>query len=333
TSYDILVNGEPFPGFTIDKVSASYEVLLPLGRSYTLLPQMENWNGISTDIDLTGVREYTETKQNLYFSAIPFVLVKGRVVDTRTQAPIPLSWNPRVTINGEFSDSVKYDQFSGAFQALLSLGESYTFAGKVDNFVATPQVIDVTEETSYVEKEITLYVTSVPWVELKGQVLDNSSLTPITNEFQPKIMINGEVADSIYIDPVNGNYTLRLPFGVNYILGVNAKNFKTLDNKVDLTSFVEFVSLKQNLFAEREDANMVTLSGKIINTKTGKQLEEGYEVKMRVNKIETPAFIYDSKNASYTLKLPVGFNYDLTPSVINFYNRFEPVDLTHAAPM
>ena len=76
TSYDILVNGEPFPGFTIDKVSASYEVLLPLGRSYTLLPQMENWNGISTDIDLTGVREYTETKQNLYFSAIPFVLVK-----------------------------------------------------------------------------------------------------------------------------------------------------------------------------------------------------------------------------------------------------------------
>ena len=55
---------------------------------------------------------------------------------------------------------------------------------------------------------------------------------------------------------MNGNYTLRLPFGVNYILGVNAKNFKTLDNKVDLTSFVEFVSLKQNLFAEREDANM-----------------------------------------------------------------------------
>lgn len=333
TAYEVLVNGEPFPGFNIDKGSASYEVLLPLGHAYTLLPTMENWNGISTDIDLTNVREYTETKQNLYFSAIPYVLVKGRIVDSRTQYPIPLSRNPKVLINDELSDSVKYDQFSGAFQALLPLGATYTFAGKVDNFTATPQIIDVSEESSYVEKDITLYVTSVPWVELSGQVLDNSSLTPITVEAQPKILINGEVADSVYIDPVNGNYTLRLPFGVNYVLGVSAKNFKTLDNKVDLTSYAEFVALKQNLFAEREDANMVSLSGKIINTKTGKQLEEGYEVKMRVNGVETPGFNYDSKNASYTLKLPVGYNYDLTPAVINFYNRFEPVDLTKAAPM
>jgi len=333
TAYEVLVNGEPFPGFNIDKGSASYEVLLPLGHAYTLLPTMENWNGISTDIDLTNVREYTETKQNLYFSAIPYVLVKGRIVDSRTQYPIPLSRNPKVLINDELSDSVKYDQFSGAFQALLPLGATYTFAGKVDNFTATPQIIDVSEESSYVEKDITLYVTSVPWVELSGQVLDNSSLTPITVEAQPKILINGEVADSVYIDPVNGNYTLRLPFGVNYVLGVSAKNFKTLDNKVDLTSYAEFVALKQNLFAEREDANMVSLNGKIINTKTGKQLEEGYEVKMRVNGVETPGFNYDSKNASYTLKLPVGYNYDLTPAVINFYNRFEPVDLTKAAPM
>ncbi len=333
TGYEVLVNGETFPGFNIDKISASYEVLLPLGHSYTLLPQMENWNGISTDIDLTNVREYAETKQNLYFSAIPFVLVKGRIVDSRTQMPIPLSRNPKVLINEELSDSVVYDQFSGAFQALLPLGESYTFSGKVDNFIATPQIIDVTEETVYIEREITLFVSSVPWVEIKGQVLDNSSLTPILGEAQPKIIINGEIADSIYIDPVNGNYTLRLPFGVNYILGVNAKNYKTLENRVDLTSYVEFVALKQNIFAEREDANMVSLSGKIINTKTGKQLDEGFEVKMRVNGVETPAFMYDSKNASYTLKLPIGFNYDLTPRVINFYNRFEPVDLTKAAPM
>jgi outer membrane protein OmpA-like peptidoglycan-associated protein len=78
---------------------------------------------------------------------------------------------------------------------------------------------------------------------------------------------------------------------------------------------------------------MVTLSGKIINTKTGKQLEEGYEVKFRVNGVESPAFVYDATTASYTLRLPVGYNYDLTPSVLNFYNKFEPVDLSKAAPM
>jgi outer membrane protein OmpA-like peptidoglycan-associated protein len=333
TGYKILVNDEESPEMKIDVASASYEILLPLGEKYTLLPQMENWNGISTDIDLTAVREYSEDNINLYFSAIPFVQVKGKVVDSRTELPIPLSRKPVVLIDGLPSDSVVYDKFSGAFQALLPLGESYTFTGSVDHFTATPVVVDVTEEVSFTEREITLYVTTVPWIQLQGQLLDNNSLTPITLDAQPKLLINGEVADSVQIDPVTGAYSVNLPFGQNYNLGVGAKNYKTLDNPIDLTNYEEFVVLNQNIFAEREDANMVTLNGKIINTKTGKQLEEGFEVKMRVNNVESRGFVYDEKDATYTLKLPIGFNYDLTPKVINFYNRFEPVDLTSAAAM
>jgi outer membrane protein OmpA-like peptidoglycan-associated protein len=333
SSYNILVNGEVFSDMTIDTTSASYEVLLPLGGSYSLLPQMENWNGISTDIDLSDVREYSEATLNLYFSAIPFVQVKGRIVNTKNNLPVPLSQNPKILINGMHSDSVIYDQFSGAFQALLPLGEAYTFTGNVPNFMSSDTIIDVTEETSFVEKDIIIYVTTVPWVEVSGQVLDNNSLTPITLSALPKILINGVVADSVEIDPVNGNYSINLPFGKNYVLGVVAKDYKTLDNEIDLTGYEEFVALKQNLFAEREDANMVTLNGKLINTKTGKQLEAGYEVKMRVNGVESPAFKYVTEDATYTLRLPVGFNYDLTPRVINFYNRFEPLDLTQAAPM
>lgn len=333
TGYKILVNDEESPEMKIDVASASYEILLPLGEKYTFLPQMENWNGISTDIDLTAVREYSEDNINLYFSAIPFVQVKGKVVDSRTELPIPLSRKPVVLIDGLPSDSVVYDKFSGAFQALLPLGESYTFTGSVDHFTATPVVVDVTEEVSFTEREITLYVTTVPWIQLQGQLLDNNSLTPITLDAQPKLLINGEVADSVQIDPVTGAYSVNLPFGQNYNLGVGAKNYKTLDNPIDLTDYQEFVVLNQNIFAEREDANMVTLNGKIINTKTGKQLEEGFEVKMRVNNVESRGFVYDEKDATYTLKLPIGFNYDLTPKVINFYNRFEPVDLTSAAAM
>lgn len=333
TGYKILVNDKESLEMKIDTNSASYEIFLPLGEKYTLLPQMQNWNGISTDIDLSAVHEYAEANINLYFSAIPFVQVKGQIVDARTGFPIPLSQKPAVLIDGSHSDSVVYDQFSGAFQALLPLGESYTLMGSVEHFTATPVVIDVTEEVSFTEKDITLYVTSVPWVQLQGRLLDNNSLTPITLEAQPKLLINGEVADSVQIDPVTGAYSVNLPFGHNYNLGAEAKNYKTLDNQVDLTDYLEFVVLNQNIFAEREDANMVTLSGKIINTKTGKQLEEGYEVKMRVNSVESRGFTYDKKNATYSLKLPIGFNYDLTPRVMNFYNRFEPVDLTSAVPM
>jgi flagellar motor protein MotB len=145
--------------------------------------------------------------------------------------------------------------------------------------------------------------------------------------------VNGEAKDSIFIDPVSGTFTVNLPFGQKHNLSVIAKGYKSIDNTIDLEGYVEYTSVKQNVFAEREDANMVTLSGKLINTKTGKQLEEGYVAAMRVNGVESPSFIYNEKEASYTLKLPVGFNYDLTPRVINFYNKFEPVDLTGVAPM
>jgi Outer membrane protein and related peptidoglycan-associated (lipo)proteins len=47
-----------------------------------------------------------------------------------------------------------------------------------------------------------------------------------------------------------------------------------------------------------------------------------------VNGVETRAFIYDSTTAAYTLKLPVGVSYDILPSVKNFYNKYEQVDLT-----
>lgn len=331
--YNVLINGEEFDGLNLDRGSASYEMLLPLGQAYSIQPVMEGWNGISASMDLTDVREYSETKLNLYFSSIPFVQVKGKIVDSHTQEVISTSHNPKVLINGLSSDSIVFDQFSSSFQALLPLGEAYTFKADVKNFSSSAVVVDVTEELSFVEHEVTLLVTPHPWVELRGKVLDNNSLTPITYDADPKIIINGQVVDTVSIDPVTGDYTLRLPYGTNYVVGVQAKDYRVIENPIDLTSYTRFASIPQNLYAERLDANMVTLSGKIINTKTGKQLEAGYHVKFRVNGVETPAFVYDEANASYTLRLPIGYNYDLTPSVMNFYNRFEPVDLTSAAPM
>ncbi len=333
TAYSITVNGERFADLKLDKASASYEALLPLGGAYVLNPEMENWNGLSSTIDLTSVREYSEANLNLYFSAIPFVQVSGRIIDTRTNLPIALDKKPLVWINGAPSDSIKYDQFSAAFQALLPLGVSYSFEPKVENFTGSPVIVDVSNETTFQKREAVLYVTSVPWVEVKGTALDNSSFIPILGDANPQLLVNGVVADTVIIDPATGAYTIRLPFGKDYNLAVKAKDYKPLQNKIDLKGYVEFTQLSQNVFAEREDANMAILSGKVINLKTGKQLEEGYEVQMRINGMETRAFVYDTKNASYTLKLPVGYNYDLTPKVVNFYNKFEPVDLTKVAAL
>ncbi len=267
------------------------------------------------------------------FEEFPFVLVRGRLVSSRTGLPLPASRNPDVLVNGEVSDSVEFNFRNGTFRARLPLGENYIFSGKADNFTYEPVTVDVRREQSFVERSIELRMTSVPWVELSGQVLDNRSMTPIDVDALPVFMINGEKADSVYIDPINGTYSVRLPFGRNYILGVSANNYRTIDARIDLTSYNEHAVIKQDVLAERIGVNLVTLAGNVVNTKTGRNLEPGYDVRMLVNGRESSAFEYDQENAGYELALPVGFNYDLIPQLVNFYNRPEPVDLTAAEPM
>ena len=331
TAYRILVNGKEWENIKVDKVAATYEVTLPLGAAYTLKPEMESWNGISTDIDATNLKEYTETDVNLYFTSIPYVLVKGKIVNTRTNQQLPMERNPRILINGEESDSVKFDLYSSAFQALLPLGQKYVFSARVPNFIATVDTVDVTTERSYVEKEIVLNVSSVPWVRINGIAMDNATFTPILGESNPKLVINGAVADSIQIDSLTGAFRVNLPFGAQYKLGIASPSYNTVDNNIDLSTYTEFTTISTNIFAERKDANIATLEGSIINTKTGKPLEAGVKVRLKINGVESDAFRFDTTSSTYKLKLPIGLSYDLTPSVKNFYNKYEPVDLTKVA--
>jgi len=78
---------------------------------------------------------------------------------------------------------------------------------------------------------------------------------------------------------------------------------------------VEYALVKHEVYAERKDANMAILSGKVINLKTGQPVEKDIPVKLKVNGTETRGFIYDSTTASYTPK-----NYRLVFRTI-FYLR------------
>lgn len=331
TNYQILVNGQPFTGLMVDKSSASYEAKLPFGNLYTIQPFLKNWKGVPNDVDLINVKEYSESKLNLYLSTIPFILVKGKIINIRTGAPIAPEKNPKVMINGLVSDSVKYDPLTSSYEVLLPLGSKYVFAAKVPNYNSKADTIDVLKETVYQEKEVDLYVTTYPWIEVKGLALDNNTFAPILGNSTPKLIIDGVKIDSIKIDPATGEFTIRLPFGKAYKTSILAKDYTKIENTLDLTGYAEYTVVKHNVFGELSNANMAILSGKVINTKTDKPLEVGIPVKLKINGIISPAFKYDSIKLEYTLKLPIGYVYDLTPSVFNFYNKYEPVDLTKVA--
>ncbi len=328
TTYQILVNGQPFPGLKIDKASASYEVLLPFDTLYKLNPTLNNWISVSSEVDTRGLKEYKEEKLNLYLETKPYVFIKGNIIDTRTNQPISLSKKPKVLINGIASDSVKYDTLVASYQALLPLDSIYILKAQVPNFIGKADTVNVKNQTVYQEQEVNLYVTSKPWVEVQGTALDNNTLSPIIGNPNIKLVINGMMVDSVKIDAATGEFKIRLPFGKQYRTAISSKDFNPIENVLDLSGYVEYTVVKHNVFGEFKDANMAILNGKVINTKTGKPLEQGIPVKMKINGVVSPAFKYDSINLEYTLKLPVGYYYDLTPSVRNFYNKYEPIDLT-----
>ncbi|HCT30385.1 MAG TPA: hypothetical protein DIW31_06560 [Bacteroidales bacterium] len=328
TAYQILVNDQPFPGLKVDKVSASYEAMLPFGSLYTIKPSLNNWISVPNEVDTRGLKEYQETKLNLYLETKPYVFIKGNIIDTRTNQPISITKKPKVLINGIASDSVRYDSLTASYHALLPLDSIYILRAQVSNFIGRPDTVNVKNQTIFQEKEVNLYVTSKPWVEVRGTALDNNTLSPIIGNPNIKLVINGMVVDSIKIDAATGEFTIRLPFGKQYKTAITSKDFNPIENILDLSGYVESTVVNHNVFGEFKDANMAILSGKIINTKTEKPLEQGVPVKLKINGVVSPAFKYDSVNLEYILKLPVGYNYDLTPSVKNFYNKYEPLDLT-----
>ncbi len=328
TNYFIKVNGAAPESLKIDKPSASYELLLPFGKKYEIKPELTNWVGVIDSLDFTTIKEYTEMSRNLFVEPVPLIKVYGKVINTRTGLPIAPEMKYRVLVNGVESDSVKYETDIARYSAVLPLGSKYVFSLQLPNFTAKPDTIDVTNTKYYTEKQVDFYATTVPWVEVNGVALDNSAFTPIIGASFPKLIINGSVADSVQIDPVTGEFTVRLPFGRKYTTSISSKDYNALENQLDLSGYVEFTKVKHEVFAERKDANMAILNGQVINLKTGQPLERGIPVKLKVNGTETRGFIYDSLTANYTLKLPVGVSYDILPSVKNYYNKYEQVDLT-----
>ncbi|MCC5921622.1 MAG: OmpA family protein [Cyclobacteriaceae bacterium] len=327
-NYRVLVNGKEHPELELNKRAASFRVKLPLGERYTLEAELENYNGIKRTVDVSQVREYTETEADLYLTSIPYVAVSGQFKNTRNNRNLDLKHEPTVRINGQVVDSVKYDENSASFEVLLPLGRKYTFSPVVANFTGDDYVLDVTNETKYMDKNIDLFVTSYPYVQVSGVVMESNSYQPITEEFKPVIYIDNLAQDSIRIDPKTGFYTLNLPFGKNYNASVQAEGFNSFTTVIDLSNYNEFATLTHNLFAERSDRNLATITGRIINTKTDKALDEFIPVKMRVNGTVTENFEYNSNNATYTIKVPIGTSYDIAPEVRNFYNQVETVDLT-----
>ncbi len=257
----------------------------------------------------------------------PWVKITGKVVNALDGNLISMEKNPKVLVNGKECDSVVMQKDAPIFTATLPLDSSYIFTGAVPHYVTDSAIVDVTGRKLYSEKDITITMTTVPYVLVSGRMLNNLSLTPIHGKFKPYISVDGKRSKEAAIDYKKGTYSIKLPFGKKYMMAVKAKEHKSMPLELDLTKYKEYEEVPFDVFAKPLNANMVTLKGRIINTETGMPLKPGIPAKMRVNRVLTEAFKYNTKNATYKMMLPAGVEYELVPSVKNFYNKMEVVDL------
>lgn len=262
----------------------------------------------------------------------PWVEVHGRVLNSRTKQLMPMEKDPEVLVNGEHTDSVLMDIDKATFIAFMPLGNRYEFTARAPYYTSDTVVVDVSADRLFSQRDIDLSLTSVPYVTVTGRMMNNLSLSPIPSSHKPVLYIDGNKVDSVTIDAAKSEYRVNLPFGRKYTLSVKAIEYQSVNHDLDLTPYEEYGSVAFDVFAKPLNANMVTLAGRLINTKTGSPLEPGIEAKMKVNRVFSDAFKYNTKNATYTMMLPAGSDYDLVPSVHNFYNKLEVVDLRNAKP-
>lgn len=262
----------------------------------------------------------------------PWVKVTGKIVNARNGDLIAMEKHPKILVNGQECDSVEMQKDAPIFTAKLPLNAKYFFTGVVPHYTTDTAVVDVEGKKLYTEKEITITMTTEPFVLVTGRMLNNLSLTPLPPQSKPYISIDGKKSTEALLDLKKGTYTVKLPFGKVYKMAVKAMEHHSMPLDLDLTKYNEYAEVPFDVFAKPLNANMVTLKGRIINTETGQPLRPGIVAKMRVNRVLTEAFKYNDKDASYKMMLPAGVDYELVPSVKNFYNKMEVVDLRNARP-
>lgn len=329
TAYVVEFEGGQPSLMVFNKESATYELHLPFGAHYTMRPQLEGWIGQDFSFDATDIKEFVDMPYDIQFESIPFVRFKGKLLNARTGQPLKPEQRAVVLVNGQLSDSVRYDREAGTYDITLPLGAEYKITSRLSHYKAAETAsIDARNLAAYVEKEVDFKFVSAPYVRVSGKMLDNVTFAPVTGEAKPKLMVDGKVVDSVKVNAITGEYSVCLPFGKVYKTAISSKQYKALDNPLDLTPYNEFTEVRHNIYGENKFANMATLTGKIINMKTGMPLEPGIKANLKVNGTELEHFKYDSTTASYTVKLTVGALYDIMPAVKNFYNKYEQVDLT-----
>lgn len=241
--FEIYSGDEVIDTVTIDYETSSYSIKLPLGKRYELKAVAENYRSQTEVIDLENVEEHQVKKQDLMLYPIPYVLVRGKLVDTKTNELIPAEANARIAINNQIADTIS--TAGSLYDIKLELGEVYTLQIVANQYEAEKVVIDLSGTKTY--KEIDQDLRATPFAlfaVLTGKILDKETNELITEnvfvDVNDEHKINSKITDGIYY--------VELPLGKEYNISASAKKYFPIYEIIDLKDEKGNLKIQKDLY-------------------------------------------------------------------------------------
>ncbi len=225
-------------------VALSDTVNSPSWESYFKTNSSGNWGyysstgGTASNADLFRVKLFEEN---------PYVVIKGRVVNAVTKAPL-FGQRVAITVNGLVPDSLHVDFDSATYELTLKLGDVYTISASVDKSnPPTPVTVDVSKVKEFTTRRLDLPVAALPYVLVTGRLLVQESGMPVERIYNPRVMVNN-ANDPLPIDVQAGTYEVRLEPGAIHKLKLIADEHITIEKTLDLTTVSADEKVHVNLF-------------------------------------------------------------------------------------
>jgi outer membrane protein OmpA-like peptidoglycan-associated protein len=279
--------------------------------------------GVEHDADIYKVKLFEEN---------PFVVIKGKVINSKTTIPLESTTSYSIFVNETIIDSFSINATTGEYKMKLPLGKKYTLKPVVQNFTAHIQEIDVTNQKEYIELEKNLLVDPLPYIVVEGDLLISNDNSRIPVSSLAKIYVDKKLVDSAIVDVNKARYKLLLPFGKAHTVEVVADGFTSNAQVLDYTEVKEFKKIEKSLYVSKivlETSNLIVVSGKVINVKYNLPLDNTIGFEIHVDQIPSTTAVIDKSTSSYSISFPYGSRYSINASVPSYYPVYEIIDLTN----
>jgi outer membrane protein OmpA-like peptidoglycan-associated protein/Tol biopolymer transport system component len=300
TPFQVVVNGNVVDSLKINFDSASYQVKLPLGKTYTIKAIVKNYDSRTETVDVSSKKQSIRIQKNLVVERFSYAVVKGRLLIKGTNENINADANPKVLVEGVPSDSVKVDLNASTYSVRLDLGKKHRLMVSGVNLNPVPAELDLTtasapdatldlfaelEKTEdrqpVVQRPAERIETTIPkkFASIKGRVINKRTGDPFPPGTKLQVKVMGTTAQPVvHIDAKTSQYELSLPIGEAHVIGASTPKYYPISERIDLTHVQGETTITKDLYlAPVEEGGSVRLNNVLFELGKSALTRESYK--------------------------------------------------------